>query len=1044
MRKLILLHCLWLFGFLFPAFLDAQSSVQGKVTESSTAGEPLIGVNIYVKGDPGTGTTSDLDGRYELVVPAGAEILIFSYLGYEDREVPIEGRTTIDVALGQSAELLDEVIVSAFGVKREKKSIGYAAQNVSGDDLVNSRETNLVSALSSKVAGVNVISTSGNPGASANIAIRGRTSFSDNNSPLFVIDGVPIDNDYAGSNFTDQSNRAIDLDPNDIESVTVLKGTAATALYGIRAGKGAIVITTRRSKADGQTNVSFSTSLTFDQVNKLPGQQDRFAQGQGGAYIDPQSGSPSSWGPLIDTLRYADDPDYTYSQAGRIVGQSNPAATDRQVTPFDNAADFFQTGITSNSSLNVSGGTTLANYLISLGHHRQSGIVPKSDFERTNVKLAGAVNPGERLSFSGQVAYSLSGGNRQQRGSNLSGVMLGLMRTPPTFDLSNGIDEPVDNPAAYSFADGSQRKYNASYDNPYWSVNRNQVRDRVNRVIGHVQMGYDLTPSLNLLYRLGLDYYFEERKSYWDGESGEFRSINGLVINDLYSFSGLTSDLLLTYDRRLGEQFTLDVTLGHSYYQQRAYGAVEEGENFVIPGFYDISNAQTLIVDDYLSREKITGAFYELRLGFNDYLYLSTTGRNDWSSTLPAANNAFFYPSVSLGFVFTEPLGLATNSVFSYGKLRASYGAVGNDAPGPYLLDLNYSSVGQIQGQTAFLLSNTIGNEGIVPERNESYEFGLELRLFQNRLGFDLAYYRNLTTDQIVFVPIANSTGFTTIVDNAGKIENKGFEALVNISPVRTPQFSWNIDLNFSTNENIVLELADGIPFLPLPGFGLTSTRNVIIEGQPYGVIYGTRWLRNEEGDVLIDANGYPIQDSENGIVGDPNPDWLMGIRNTLSWKGFSLTALLDIRKGGDIFNGTKGVMRNLGIHIDTGSREEEVIFEGVLQTDGMPNTIPIRLDQDFYSRYPFAGVSEASIEDGSYLRLRELGLTYRFPASWFERAPFSDLRFGLTARNLLLLTDYTGIDPETNLSGASNSFGRDYFNTPNTRSYGANLVVTF
>jgi TonB-linked SusC/RagA family outer membrane protein len=1021
-----------------------QRTISGLVTDAEEQGLPLIGVNVYSKENPNQGTITDIDGTYSLEVATDATTLVFSYLGYETQEIEINGRSEINVELGQAAELLDEVIVSAFGVKREKKAIGYAAQEVQGDALVNSRETNVVSALSGKVAGVEVVSSSGNPGASANIVIRGRTSFSGSNSPLFVIDGVPIDNSYAGSNFSDQSNRAIDLNPNDIESISVLKGTAATALYGIRAGNGAIIITTKKGSADGNTRVSFSTSLTFDQVNKLPQQQSTFAQGIGGVYVDPEVGTPSSWGPRIDTLVYADAPSYNYSEAGRIVGQSHPLATNEEVVPFDNVNSFFQTGVTSNSNLMISGGQEVANYLVSLGYHNQTGIVPNSDFQRLSARFSGSVKPWEKVTVSSNVTYTNSGGNRQQRGSNLSGVMLGLMRTPGTFDLSNGFDDPVNTPSAYSFADGTQRNYNPSYDNPYWSVNRNLVRDRVNRVIGNVQAEYQPAPWLTLLYRVGLDYYFEERKSYWDGQSGEFRSINGLVINDQYSFSGLTSDILATFEKRLSDPVNLRVTAGHSLYDERAYNAIQEGESFIIPGFYDISNTQTLIVDDFLSQERIVGAFYEVEVGLLDWIYLTTTGRNDWSSTLPADNNSFFYPSASIGLVFSEPLGLSTNSTFSYGKLRFSAGEVGNDAPGPYLPGVFFNSVTQVQGRTSFLRGTQIGSNDLQPESTRSLELGLELRFFRNRLGLDVTAYRNLSVGQILSIPVANSSGFVSVVANAGEVENKGIEGVVTATPLTAGDFSWDITANFSLNRNIVLEVDDQSSFIGLPGSGLTSTRNVILANQPYGVIFGTQWARDEAGNILIDDAGYPIMDQENGVVGDPNPDWLLGVRNSLNWKNWSFSALVDIRRGGDIFNGTRGVMSNLGIHADTEDREEEVVLEGVRASDGMPNTTAIRLDENYYNRYPFAGVSEAGIEDGSFVRLRELTLAYQFGESILERLPFESANFSISGRNLFLWTPYSGIDPETNLSGASNSFGRDYFNSPNTRSVGASIQIIF
>jgi TonB-linked SusC/RagA family outer membrane protein len=1036
----ILLTASFLYGLILP--LSSQVLVSGKVLDPGGL-EPLIGASVYEKGKASNGVITDIDGNYSIYVTDESSVLVYTYVGYATLEEEVGDRTTINVYLNPQTELLDEVIVTSLGIRREEKTIGFAAEQISGEALVNARETNLVSALSGKVAGVDIISTSGSPGASANIVIRGRTSFNGSNAPLFVIDGIPIDNSYAGSNFTDQSNRAIDLNPNDIEDITVLKGAAATALYGMRAGNGAIIITTKSSPGDGQTRVELSTELSFDQVNKLPQQQSLYAQGTGGNYVDPQSGSPRSWGPLIDTLRYADDPGYTYSTAGRIVGMSDPTATSTPVTPFDNANNFFQTGVRSNTNLTLSGGTDKSNYLVALGHLRQTGVVPVADFTRSTARLQGSLAPWEKVRVTGTMTYSLSGGNRQQRGSNLSGVMLGLMRAPRTFDLTNGSDDPVNDPLAYELADGTQRGYNPTYDNPYWSVNRNRVNDRVNRVIGNIGISYDVFENAQIQYRIGIDQYSEERKSYWDANSGEFAAISGLVINDVYEFFALNSDLILNYSKRITDDFSLDALLGHNYYDERAYNIVQEGESFIIPGFYDVSNTQLQIFYDGLFRERTVGAYYEFTLGYQDYLYLTTTGRNDWSSTLPAASNSFFYPSTSLSFIFSEPLGLATNPILSYGKLRLSYGLGGNAAPDPYLLAIVFNSVAQVQGRTSFLRDPVIGSQDLQPERTSSFEIGTDLRFFQNRLTADITWYNNVSDGQIVALPVPFSTGFVAKTSNGGKIRNSGVELLLGGTILQREDLIWEANLNYSRNRNIVLELDESTSVLPLPGSGVTSTRNVIVEGEPYGVIFGTRWLRDDAGNLLIDDSGYPLVDSVNGIVGDPNPDWLMGIRNTLSYQQFQLSFLFDFRRGGDIFNGTRGVMLNLGIHEETENREEEVVIDGVRASDGAPNETAIQLNEDYYSRYPFAGVSEAAIEDGSFTRLRELTLSYEFPAAWVDRY-FSAVSLSFSARNLLLFTKYTGIDPETNLSGASNSFGRDWFNAPNTRSYGVYLRIQF
>jgi len=1039
------------FNLLLGLPLLAQHTVSGRVIENPEDPIPLIGLSVYLKSQPDLGTLTDAEGNYSLTVPTPNDTLVYSYVGYGRVEEAIRGRSVIDVVMGESAELLDEVIVTALGIERKKKSLGYAAQEVGGDELVQSREANVVNALSGKVAGVEVVSSSGTPGASANIVIRGRNSLN-NNSPLFVVDGVPIDNSFAGSNFIDYANRAIDLNPDDIENISVLKGPAASALYGIRASNGVILITTKKGK-QGRGDITFSQTLTFDQVNKLPQQQRLFSQGEFAngtpVYREPLQ-TNQSWGARLDTLRYDGNPDYPFSRLGRIVGQSDPTATDRQVTPFDNLDNFFQTGLTSNTHLAFSGGGERTNYYVGGTHLRQTGIVPKTRFERTSVKLSGGIQVTDRLYMSGTANYINSGGDRANRGSNLSGVMLGLTRAPVTFDLANGFSDPANEPLAYRFPDGTQRTYWGAYDNPYWSVNRNRSIDRINRIIGNTFAKYDFTSWLSAQYRLGIDYYFEERKAYWDNQSNEFGT--GVIFDDLYSYFALNSDFLITAESDVGENFGIRLSLGHNYFNERRFFNVQEGETFIIPDFYDISNvSQVTFADDDLSRKEIVGAFYDAQLEFRDYLFLNVTGRWDWSSTLPTDQVPFFYDSYSLGFVFTEPLGLATSKGFPYGKVRLSYARAGGDAP-VYALGNFFTLQEPVKGQTSFLPSNTVGNAGLRPEETRTIEGGLELRFFRNRLGLDLTLYRSETVDQIVEVPVATSSGTAFQITNAGIVENQGIEIQLTAQPIVKNAFSWDVALNFSANENTVVELAEGVQDIRFPVFGLASTSNRAIPGQPFGVLFGTRWSRDEQGNILVNADGYPVYDPQDpGIVGDPNPDWLMGFRNSFRWKGFYLSALLDVRRGGDIFNGTVGVMKNLGIHESTESREEEIVVEGVYAPgttiDGedvsvQPNNTPVRLDYDYYRRYPFAGVSEASIEDGSWVRLRELSFSYQFPASLIGGSFIRSLEVGVTMRNLFLITNYSGIDPETNLSGASNSFGRDYFNSPNTRSYGFNLRV--
>lgn len=1037
MKKVLLLISLVVLC-VSPAF--AQIVISGRVTASGS-GESLPGATVLVSGSL-TGTVTDIDGNYTIEIPNQGVKLEFSYVGYQKKTVSIGNLQVINVSLDQDEKILEEVVVTAIGIKAEKKSIGYAAQEIGSKDIAGSQESNMVKALSSKVAGLEVISSSGTPGASASITIRGRSSLrASGNSPLFVVDGVPMDNSYDGSYYLDYSNRAIDLNSDDIESISVLKGAAASALYGIRAANGAILITTKSGKNNKgvKKNIIFKTSVGLDVVNRLPEKQTKYGQGTNGNYSNSSS---RSWGPLLDTMRYDGATDYLLDRNGNMVGMSDPSATEKRVVafPIDN---FFQTAVTTNHYLSMSGSGETGNYLFSVGHLDQSGIVPRSHFYRTSVKIAGDSKLSEKIKISGTATYSNSVNHLAQKGSNLSAVMVGLMRNTPAFDLTNGVKDPVNDASAYMLPDGTQRMYYSLYDNPYWSVNKNRAKAEVNRFLGNTQLDYTLTPWLNAMYRVGIDYYTEQRNSFFDNNSSD--TPNGYVTASIYNFSAVNSDLVLSGEKKLTEDIKVNVVLGHNYYTRNTYSNSQRGDSLILPNFYDLSNTAFLTGDDYMTKYKIVGAYYDLKLSYRDFLYLNTTGRNDWTSTLAKGSNSFFYPSINTSFVFSELMDLGQNKFFNYGKIRASWAQVGNDAPVYSLMNYYTAISGGINGQLSFATMRTIGNMQLKPETTKSYEVGVDFRLFKNKVGFDVAYYSSKSIGQIVSVPVAYSTGYDHMILNAGEITNKGIEAQIFITPIDQDGFQWDMMFNFTKNKNIVEDLPEGVPLLDFETTGVSSTRSVAIEGQPFGVLYGARFLRNEAGDVLVGDNGYPLVDVVSGVIGDPNPDFMLGFRNTLKYKGITFTFLFDVRSGGDIYNGTKNVMNTLGTHKTTENRDEDFIFPGINATTGLPNTVAVKRNESYYAAQGgLAGLSEAAIEDGSFIRLREVGLYYTLPAKWIEKSFIKGLNVGCSGRNLLLFTKYSGIDPETNLSGVSNSLGRDYFNMPNTKGVEFSLQLTF
>lgn len=1081
MRRFFALVCLLM---LTGIAVHAQKVVSGTVTDGAT-GEALSGVTIFEKGTT-NGTFSDGNGSFSLTVQDDGSRLVFRFVGYSTQEVEASGN--LDITMEEDVLMLDEVVVTALGIKREKKQLGYSVQSVGGEDLVSSGETNMIDGLNSKVAGVQVISSTGSPGGASFIRIRGSASMTGANQPLIVIDGVPMDNSQRNSGNPDNgnnnllagvanSNRAIDINPNDIADVTVLKGPAASALYGIQAANGVILITTKRGASAGSgkaLNVTYNTSVAFDQVNKLPETQTKYAQGISGQYTPPETGFPLSWGPLADTLFWDGATDYDFDRNGNIVGQSDPNAS-IPFTPYNNQEQFFRTGVTTDHDLALSGGSDNANYRFSIGRRNQTGIVPLSEWGRTSIKFAGDVKLSPRIRTAASVGYTNSGGRRVQQGSNISGLMLGLSRSPINFDNSNGSDDPED-ASAYQLADGTQRNYRGGggYDNPYWTINENPFTDQVNRLYGFTSVTYDATKWLNVFYRLGTDVYSDNRQNIFAINTRTAPA--GQTFLEKHNYRHVNSDLWITLSHDFNEKFSGSLMLGNNLYAENYNRLYVQGDGFTFPDFTHISNAQSVLTRDLTQTKRTSALFFDAKASYDDWVFLNVTGRNEWSSTLPLENRSFFYPSASLGLVLSEGLGFSDNKVLPYAKLRVSYAQVGNDAPIYALLSYyGNAAIGDgwtngvafpQQGLSGFTYDDVLGNPNIRPEKTTSFEIGADLRFVKNRIGVDFTYYSAASVDQIFAVPVAASSGAIQLIANAGRIENKGVEVVLNFTPVKGKDFRWDGQVNFTTNRNQVIELAEGVETVFLGGFLGTSVRNV--PGQEYGQIYGGTFLRDTvSGMMVIESDsskdfGFPIESGEEAVIGNPNPRWLMGFRNTFTYKGLYLSVLFDFRQGGDIWNGTQGALAYFGTAALTEDRGAVTVFEGVKGTvdaDGnlllqdengnagtITNNIEATLDEDWYlgNGGGFGNVAEHFVQDGSWIRLRELTLGYELPREWFEKTPFAGINVGASARNLWLSTKYEGIDPETNLTGSNNAQGLDYFNMPNTKSYSFRLGIQF
>ncbi|WP_207421655.1 SusC/RagA family TonB-linked outer membrane protein [Desertivirga brevis] len=1006
-----------------------ERTITGTVTDKGD-GLPLPGVSIRVKGGT-TGTQTNANGKYTLRIPGDNTVIVFSYIGYSNQEVNTGTRTVVDVALGTDATQLGEVVVTALGVTRAERSIGYSVSKVSGEELTKSGEQNVIQGLAAKATGVQVTSSSGTPGASSKIVLRGPATFSGDNQPLIVIDGVPVNNDvnnetagddpYNGNLYGVQlSNRAIDINPEDIESVSILKGPAAAALYGQAAGNGAIIYTTKRGKARKGVGITFSSSVELQNVNKLPELQERYGQGANGAFANT---TPNSWGP-------------------DLLATGAPT--------FDNLDAFFKTGTSYNNNISLNGGNEKTTFRLSFGSTNMEGIIPNSKFDRYSLRLTGDSELSSRIKVGGTVNFTSSIANRSQNGSNLSGVMLPLLRMPIGFDINN-----------YQNPDGTNNNYFANYDNPLFSSYRNPYKDETNRVFGNVYGDAKISDVFTLSLKVGSDAYgtLGDQIYAFSSRGNDYGDGSGQVNRTNVTFRNLYSDLLLKFDKKFGNNnFRVSGLLGGNINYSQFQSSFQRGRNISIPNFYNFSNFSELYVSNRDNYQRSRALLADVTLDYKNLLFLTLTGRNEWSSTFGKNSDGFFYPKADLSYVFSHLL--KNRDIVSYGKVRFAYSNVGI-SPSVYA-DRTYYSTPTIAdgmtngfsfpyfGQTGFAISNVISGFGLVPERNIGKEAGLEMKFLNERIGLDLTYYNQTSKDLLLSQPVASSSGFAYKYNNIGKIRNQGLEIGLSGDVIKTKDFNWNAVVNWSKNKNEVLELAPGVTELQV-GSGFSDPQSFAIVGKPFGVFYMSKFQRDESGNLLISpSSGLPLKEATQSEVGNPLPDWLMNINNTFSYKNVSFSFLWDIRKGGDIWNGTWQNLNFRGRTKESEARDQTYIIPGVYASGanaGQPNTTQLTGFQ-YFSNYLGGGgqSNELSVQDGSWVRLRSVNLSYRFNApKILSRASVQYVELGANLRNVLLFTDYKGVDPETSLTGSDqNLSGLDYFNNPSTRSVIFNLRVGF
>jgi TonB-linked SusC/RagA family outer membrane protein len=1096
MRKLSVFLVLMLF---MGVSVMAQRTITGTVT-SSEDGSPIPGAAIVVKGTT-LGTTTDIDGKYTLTVKDGAEALIVRFVGMVTKEVPLGASNVINVTLDPDMVDIEGVVVTALGITREKKALGYSVQDVKAEELTRTQDHNVVNLLNGKVAGVQITGSSGAVGSSSRIIIRGNSSFG-NNQPLFVVDGTPISNtsstvsQWGGTDF---GNAAMDIDPNNIESVSVLKGGSAAALYGSRAANGVILITTKKGSKKKGIGVNISSAVTFDQVAIMPKYQNEYGQGFNGSeylynqwladnpgvdyqtYSEQNSfafydgnwggvndGIDESWGPRLDiglNLPQFNSP-YTLDADGNPVYTATP-----WVSSPDNVKNFFETGLTFDNSIEINSTSDRGTVRLGLSNQDIKGAIPNTDLKKNSVNLAGSMNLSKRFKADAVINYvdnksdNLPGGGYDE--NNVMQSLGGWFGRQVDMDALRDGYEDLN-------AFGNPYGWNSSYhNNPYWTVYKNTTsRDR-DRMFGNFTLSYKLNDWLGIKTRIGNDYFTETRKHVV--ADGSIESSNGGSFWQSQRINNeFNADLFLNFDKTFGD-IRVDGLLGANYMKRDYQYSLLQANELTVPDLYTISNARGgATTDMFMDEQVMNSVFGSVNISYKNFIYLSGTARNDWSSTLPMDNNSYFYPSVQASFLFNEAFELDP-SFISFGQFRANWAQVGK-ATTPYQLFSTYSaSTNPFNGISLYFVDRTLPPADLKNETTTSAELGLNMKFFNNRFGFDVTAYDAVSKDQILAVEIASSTGYNNMLLNAGEIENKGIEVLLDGAIFKSNKgFNWDIQFNWSKNVNTVNELTEGLEKLQIA----SSWGGMTIEARPdeaYGIMMGKGYARDDQGRIIVNpSSGLPMKTPVPVEIGNISPDWVGGVRNTFSFKGVSLSVLIDGRKGGDIYSVSDWFGAYAGVSEETAAnniREDGVIagqnvmedvdfvlaatdVDGNIQYDdegfplgsGVENDVRVAA-QDYFANY--WGNQEASIIDGSFIKLREVSLTYSLPSSVMNKVSFiQKVDLSVIGRNLALLyvdkSNDINIDPETGFGTSNSGMGLEQFQLPTTRSIGFKVNIGF
>ena len=1056
------------------------TTVRGIVTTEED-GEPVIGASVIVKGTA-LGTVTDVNGRFELSgLPPSATRLLISYISLMAKEVAIAPQ--VSVTLKSDTHLLDEVVVTALGISREKKALGYTAQEVKQDALVQGKDNNLLNSLSGKIAGVRITNTQGDVGSSR-IVIRGETSIAGENQPLFIVDGIPVDNSQlnARSSGRDFKNAIADLNPEDIKTLTVLKGPNAAALYGARAAHGAIVITTKggdkRQKGIGITLHS-STQVSF--VATLPEFQNLFGQGAGGrfSYVDGKGagvndGVDESWGPRLDI--------------GLLIPQfDSPLDADgnRVATPWvshpNNVRDYFRMGISTNNGISIARGDDKYQFRVGYNYEKQVSIVPDAGTNKTNISLntdyhlAKWIVVGATANYIVYTAPSLPG-SATPSGSNVrsNSPMLQFLWFGRQVDTNSLKADYI-------------RNWNSSYyDNPFWSASYNTQSQERHRLIGDLHAEFRLTDGLNVRFRTSTDWYNDRRKSKVKWGSAGAGSPYGSYAEDAYTVKENNTEVLATYIKQLNKNWGIDALLGFNVRNKQYENNYQAAPRLAVADLYTLTNSRDpLTSSNDFYRLRQYGLYGSIQLDYRRWAFLNITGRNDWSSTLPVDNNSYFYPSVTASVLLSEAFGWRSKAV-NYLKIRGGWSQVGADA-NPYQLATVFTSETAFNGNP-LQSSSTIGmNPNLKPENTSSIEAGFEAAFWDNRLYLDFTYYKTDSRNQILKLATTAASGYTSQVRNAGHIRNRGYEIQLGAVPIQTSKgFRWNLDLNYGANSSKVVKLDDEglITSYQLYSSGIQILASV---GEAYGTLFGTSYVRDANGNVVVDANGLPKISTTNKTLGKFTPDWTGGISNTFSYRSLSLSFLIDASVGGSIFSNTNKTGKYTGVLANTLSgRDAEhgglwyytaamgnnvrlpespsysvssdglyyaqvngqstrvyqdgIMVEGVTES-GSKNEEVVSAEKYYHRIY---SIAEANVYDASYVKLREVALSYRLPRLWTQKLHLQEASVTLTGRNLwTIYKSVPNIDPESALT-TGNAQGVEAYSLPTTRSFGVNLSVKF